>query len=99
METGLESKCIFQTKMPFFYTYGLALLVCCNDDNTTTGGLEQLFCLIYLGENSQPAVFTRYPVLYTIRTNLHQLLGKKINKKNHVSFVGFGSGGKACLFL
>lgn len=26
-------------------------------------------------------------------------MGKKRNKRNHVSFVGFGRGGKACSFL
>lgn len=85
--------------MTSFSYYGLALLVCGNDDRMTTGGLEQHFCLFYWGENSQPAVLTRYPILYAISTNLHQLLGKKRNKRNHVSFVGFGRGGKACLLL
>lgn len=99
VEIGLESKCILKTKMTSFSYYALALLVCGNDDRMTTGGLEQHFCLFYWGDGSQPAVLTRYPILYAIRTNLHQLLGKKRKKRNHVSFVGFGRGGKACFLL
>lgn len=87
--------------MTYFSYYGLGLLVCGNGDSMTTGGLEQHFCIFCQGENSQPAVFTRYPILQAITANLHQLLGKKRNKRNQekTSFVGLGRGGKACLFL
>lgn len=68
--------------MTSFSYYGLALLVCGNKDSMTTGGLEQHFCLFYWGENSQPAVFTRYPILYAMRTNLHQLLEENKQEKS-----------------
>lgn len=85
--------------MKFFSHYEFPLLVCGNDNDMMRGGPSSIFGSSIGKRTDSLQSPENIPYYMSQATNLDESLWKKGNGRNHVSSVGFGEAGKACLFL